>query len=114
MGAISALKFGGPQVIVADSACASLKRIAREQVKRMKPEIVPGCMLGCLFPLIYAKLRCDVKTIAGFDIQELNLKRIVAAMPTDKIMVFISGDDDNVIDSNNSETLYNSYRGYDK
>lgn len=29
MGAISALKFGGTQVIVADSACASLKRVAR-------------------------------------------------------------------------------------
>ena len=29
MGAISALKFGGTQVIVADSACASIKRVAR-------------------------------------------------------------------------------------
>ena len=29
MAAISALKFGGTQIIVADSACASIKRVAR-------------------------------------------------------------------------------------
>lgn len=36
MGAISALKFGGTQVIVADSACASIKRVVREQIAKNK------------------------------------------------------------------------------
>ena len=102
MGAISALKFGGTQVIVADSACASLKRVCREQVMRGKPEEIPGCVVGCIFPIVYSKLRSDLKQMGNYDIEELNLKRIVAGMPIDKIIIFLSADEDTVIDAGNS------------
>jgi hypothetical protein len=55
---------------------------------------VPDCVAGCVFPIVFSKLRSDVQTIAGFDINDLNLKRLVGAMPPDKILIFLSGDED--------------------
>lgn len=77
MGAASCLKFGGTNITVVDSPFSSLRGVCKDTAEQKKPNYVPGCMISCLFPCVYAKLRSDVKNTANFDMNELNILKAV-------------------------------------
>lgn len=77
MGAVSALRYGRASIIIADSPFVSLEQICKETAHAKKPNYVPGCMVACCFPLMFRKLRTDVKKRADFDMKELNIKKSV-------------------------------------
>lgn len=60
MGAASALKYGKVDIIVADSSFRSMKKLCKEFAKNNKPKIMPECLVGCLFPCVFRKLKSDI------------------------------------------------------
>jgi len=68
MGAATALKFGKAPIIVADSAFKSFKSLCKQVAKRNKPLYVPNCLIECLFPCVFCKLRGEIQEKAFYDI----------------------------------------------
>ena len=68
MGAATALKFGRSKVIVADSSFKSFKSVCKQIVKKNSPCYVPNCLISCLFPCVFAKLRSDIQEKGQYDI----------------------------------------------
>ena len=77
MGAASALKYGKSKVIVADSSFKSMKKLCDEFAKRNKPDWIPECLITCLFPCLFYKLKSDIDEKGHFDLEELNIKEAV-------------------------------------
>lgn len=73
MGAASALKYGKADVIVADSPFRSMKNLCKEVVINSKSNPLPSCLVKCLFPCVFWKLRSDVIKTASYDLEELNI-----------------------------------------
>lgn len=67
MGAATALLYGKADVIVADSTFKCFRSLCKDVAKKHKPKMVPGCMINCLFPCVYEKLRMDVSKRADYD-----------------------------------------------
>lgn len=111
MGAATALKFGQAQIIVADSAFESFKSLCKQIAIRHAPEYLPSCLISCIFPCVFFKLRQDVKKEANYDIQSLNILGAMDNISKDTFIIFLSGDEDLLVDKSNSEALYNSFRG---
>jgi hypothetical protein len=61
MGAATALKYGKASIIVADSAFKSFKGICRQVAKKNSPCIIPNCLISCLFPCVFNKMRSDIE-----------------------------------------------------
>jgi hypothetical protein len=61
MGAATALKYGKGAVIVADSSFTDFRSLCKEVAVRHAPSYVPKCLINCLFPCFFTKLRQDVK-----------------------------------------------------
>lgn len=103
MGAVSALRYGGTSIIVADSPFVSLEKICRETAHEKKPKYVPGCMVTCCFPFVFRKLRTDVKKRADFDMKELDIKKSVQNIDPSKCLIFLSGVKDTLINHRHSQ-----------
>ena len=73
MGASSALKYGKADIIVADSPFRNMKKLCKEVVQNSKSNPLPNCIVGCLFPCVFLKLRADVKARAQYDLESLNI-----------------------------------------
>lgn len=114
MGAVSALRSAATRIIVADSPFVSLEKVCRETAQERKPRYFPGCMVACCFPIVFRKLRSDVKKKADFDLRELDTKKAVEELSPDSCLVFLSGDKDTLIHHRHAEELYGTFRGADK
>jgi 3-isopropylmalate dehydratase small subunit len=69
MGAASALKYGKAEVIVADSSFKCLKSLCKQVAKNHSPIFVPNCMINCLFPCVFFKLKKDVMKKANYNVE---------------------------------------------
>lgn len=114
MGAASALKYGKVDIIVADSSFRSMKKLCKEYATKNKPNIIPNCMIGCLFPCVFHKLKSDIKEKADFDLDDLNIEDEVKNMPLTKCLIFIIGDEDTLINHQHSVKLYDNFPGKQK
>jgi hypothetical protein len=68
MGAATALKVGKAKVIVADSSFNSFKSLCKQIAKANSPWYVPNCLISCLFPCVFIKLKNDIQEKARYDI----------------------------------------------
>ena len=57
MGAVTALRYGKANVIVADSAFKSFKSLCKQFAKANTPCFVPNCLISCIFPCVFYKIR---------------------------------------------------------
>lgn len=73
MGAATALKFGNAPIIIADSSFKSFKSLCKQIAKEHSPKFVPGCMVSCLFPCVFYKLRSDIQEKGDYDIEQLDI-----------------------------------------
>ena len=79
-----------------------MEQICKETAHEKKPKYVPACMITCCFPLVFRKLRTDVKKKADFDLKELNVKKSVQQIDPSKCLVFLSGTKDTLINHRHS------------
>lgn len=114
MGAASALRYGGTNIIVADSPFVTLEKVCKETAQGNKPSYVPSCLVSCLFPLVFKKLRGDVKKKADFDMRELNIKKSVEKISESKCIIFLSGNKDTLINHKHSQELFDTFKGINK
>lgn len=114
MGAATALKFGKAPIIVADSSFKSFKSLCRQIAKENSPKFIPNCLISCLFPCVFCKLRSDIEEQGHYDIEKLDILEDVRRISESTMIVFMSGDEDKLIDKANSEKLYNAFRGRNK
>ena len=68
MGAVSALRCGKASAIVADSAFKSFRSVCKHFAKSQSPCYVPNCLISCLFPCFFWKMRSDVEELGHYDI----------------------------------------------
>lgn len=61
MGAATALKYGKAPIIVADSSFKSFKSVCKQVAKKHSPCLIPNCLVSCLFPCVFYKIRSDVE-----------------------------------------------------
>lgn len=111
MGAATALKYGNAPIIVADSSFKSFRSLCKQIAKEHSPKFVPGCMVSCLFPCVYEKLRADIREKGEYDVEELDIAKDLEGVSESTMVVFMSGDEDKLINKMNSEKLYNSFKG---
>lgn len=102
MGAASALKYGKAEVIVADSSFKCLKSLCKQVAKIHSPGYVPPCLVTCLFPCVFFKLKQDVKKKANYDVEELDIRDAVKNIDINSLVIFMSGDKDTLIHHRNS------------
>lgn len=102
MGAATALKYGKAPLIVADSAFCSFKELCRQVAIKRSPDYVPSCLVSCLLPCFLIKLRKDIKKQADYDIDLLDIELDVANIDKNTTVIFMSGDDDTLIDKEHS------------
>ena len=67
MGAVSALKYGKTDIIVADSPFRSMKNLCKE-LSTSKINPLPNCIVSCLFPCVFMNLRSDIKKKGNYDL----------------------------------------------
>lgn len=60
MGAATALLYGKAKMIVADSSFKSFKSLCKQVAKEHSPVVVPNCMITCVFPCVFTKLKKDI------------------------------------------------------
>jgi hypothetical protein len=106
MGAATALRYGKTSVIVADSAFKSFKSLCKQVAKRNAPCFMPNCLISCLFPCVYCKIRSDVEEKGEYDVDCLDTTESIKSISPGTLVVFLSGDDDVLIDKRNSQRLY--------
>ena len=111
MGASSALKYGKASIIVADSPFRSFKKLCKEIVVKSESNPFPSCMVTCLFPCVFLKLRSDVKSLANYDVEELNIEKDVQNIDSRTTIIFMSGTEDKLVHHYNSEKLYKIFSG---
>ena len=114
MGASSALKYGKADIIVADSPFRSIKKLCKEVVVNSKPKPIPSCLISCIFPCVYMKLRSDVKTRGQYDLDELDIEKDVEMINPASTLIFLSGNDDKLVNYYNSQKLYRLFSGKNK
>ena len=114
MGAATALKYGQAPIIVADSAFVSFKELCRQVAVRRSPNYVPSCLISCLLPCFLSKLRKDILKQADYDIDTLDIEADVGKISKNTMIIFMSGDDDTLIDKEHSQQLYNAFEGKSK
>lgn len=102
MGAATALKFGKAPIIVADSSFRCFKSLCKHIAKENSPKYVPGCLVSCLFPLVFCKLRSDIQERGRYDIEQLDIREDVKKIDLSTFIIFMSGDEDKLIDKSNS------------
>lgn len=110
MGAVSALMSSKAKIMVVDSAFSSLKKVCLETAKSNSP-YVPNCLIDCLFPCVYSILRKDIRKKTGHDIDELEVIKRVEQRSPDDCILFLSGEQDEMISSHHSKLLYEKFRG---
>jgi len=102
MGAASALKYGKAEVIVADSSFKCLKSLCKQVAKNHSPGYVPDCLITCLFPCVFFKLKRDIREKANYDVNELDIKEAMKNIELSSLVIFMSGDKDSLIHHRNS------------
>jgi len=102
MGAATALRYGKAKVIVADSSFQSFRSLCKQVVKKHSPKYVPNCLISCFFPCVFSKLRNDVKELGDYDIECLDILASVRNISQETFLIFMSGDEDLLIDKKNS------------
>jgi hypothetical protein len=110
MGAVSALMSNKAKVMVVDSAFSSLKMVCLETAKNNSP-YVPNCLIDCLFPCVYSILRNDIEKKTGHNIDELDVAKKVEQMSTDYSLLFLTGEQDEMVHASHSKLLYEKFRG---
>ena len=90
MGAVSALKYGRSDVIVADSPFRSMRKLCKE-LSTSKINPLPNAIVNCLFPCVFLKLRSDVKQKGKYDLEELDIEKDVKKISPLTTIVFLSG-----------------------
>jgi hypothetical protein len=68
MGAATALRYGRANAIVADSAFKSFRSLCKQVAKANSPCIIPNCLVSCLFPCVFCKIRSDVEEKGNYDV----------------------------------------------
>jgi hypothetical protein len=68
MGAATALRFGKAHIIVADSAFKSFRSLCKQFAKKNTPCYIPNCLISCLFPCVFCKIRADVQEKGNYDV----------------------------------------------
>jgi hypothetical protein len=111
MGAATALKFGQAPIIVADSSFSSFKDLCKEIAKQKAPILVPNILINCLFPCVFSKLRNDILELAHFDVEELDIAENVKKITPEKLVIFLTGKQDKLIDKMHSQILFKSFGG---
>lgn len=102
MGAATALLYGQTQFIVADSSYKSFKSLCKQVAKEHSPSVVPNFMINCFFPCVFSKLKKDVGKKAEYDVEDLDVRESVKHLSPETVVVFMSGDHDQLINKRNS------------
>ncbi len=102
MGAATALKYGRAPIIIADSSFRCFKSLCKHIAKENSPKYVPGCLVSCLFPCVFYKLRVDIQEKGRYDIEQLDIRQDLKKISQSTFIVFMSGDEDKLIDKSNS------------
>ena len=102
MGAATALKYGKAPIIVADSSFTDFKSLCKEVAIRQTPSYIPRCLISCLFPCFFEKLRRDVKQTGNYDIESLDILEAVRKIGKETCLIFMSGDADILINKSHS------------
>jgi DNA-directed RNA polymerase subunit F len=63
-------------------------------------------MISCFFPCVFTKLKKDVDKRAKYDVEDLDVKEAVKKLDPDTVVVFLSGENDQLINPRNSKKLY--------
>ncbi len=63
-------------------------------------------MISCFFPCVFSKLKRDVDKKAQYDVEDLDVKEAVKNLDPQTVVIFMSGDQDVLINKRNSEKLY--------
>ena len=101
-------------MIVADSAFSSFKTLCKDVMKQYSPKLIPNCLISCLFPCFFTKLKTDVKRKANYDVEDLNILDAVRRINQQTAIVFISGNNDELVNYRNSEILFKNFKGKNK
>lgn len=75
---------------------------------------MPNCLISCLFPCIFWKLKSDIKKHANYDLDDLNIKKAVRSINPKTSLIFLTGNNDTLIDKYHSDELYRIFRGQSK
>ena len=74
---------------------------------------MPGCLFGCLFSCVFSLVSSDVKKKTQEEIDTLliidHVKR--EEYKKGRSIIFLSGDDDSVIDCSHSRRLFQAFQG---
>ena len=63
-------------------------------------------MITCFFPCVFSKLKKDVDKKAKYDVEELDVREAVKKLHPKTVIIFLSGDKDQLIHSRISQKLY--------
>lgn len=74
MGAATALLNGQAEFIVADSSFKSFESLCKQVAKEHSPTVIPNCMVTCIFPCVFTKIRRDVDKKAQYNVKNLDIK----------------------------------------
>lgn len=75
----------------------------------MPPLLRP--ILSCFFCCIYAKLRSDVQKKGDYDVEDLNLMKAIDKIDPSTLIIFIAGDNDEIVSNSHSSALYKRFKG---
>jgi hypothetical protein len=113
MGAVSLLLSSECNVMIADSAFSNLETLCRES-GNLIPHIYK-CLFDCFFPCAFWFVRRDITRKVECDIfEDLDIEKRVRKMSPKKAIMFISGNDDTMVDKKHSQNLSVSFKGYKK
>ena len=59
-------------------------------------------MISCVFPCVFKKLKNDVHKRAKYDVNLLDVKKAVSKLNKKTMVIFMSGEEDELIHSRNS------------
>ena len=69
---------------------------------KYSPKVVPDCMVSCVFPCLFEKLKKDVHKRAKYDVNLLDVRKAVSKLDKKTMVIFMSGEEDELIHSRNS------------
>lgn len=79
-----------------------------------KEKKIPDCVVSCLFPCVFWKIKKDVREHAQYDLGSLNIEKAVLKISPATTVVFLTGNRDTLIDQYNSKKLYSIFEGKNK
>lgn len=76
--------------------------------------MIPNFCISCIFPCVFLKLKKDVSKKAAYDVDKLDVLNSMRKIDHRTVIIFMSGNQDELIHHKNSEKLYRAFKGPSK